>query len=160
MGISERANYYSVRDRRRTRHQENIITAGDILLIMRALGDALTEAELQDLICELDTDRDGKLDFSEFCTFVVERIHKKKLNHDFEELFQILDQDSDGKLSKDDIQHISQYFELEFDDEIIDSILRKIVGSESKFITYSELLKFITGSEEDFTIAEILNNPL
>ncbi|TNN19749.1 Calmodulin [Schistosoma japonicum] len=76
------------------RHQENIITAGDILLIMRALGDALTEAELQDLICELDTDRDGKLDFSEFCTFVVERIHKKKLNHDFEELFRILDQDS------------------------------------------------------------------
>ncbi|CAH8484061.1 unnamed protein product [Schistosoma rodhaini] len=74
-------------------HHKSVITAGDILLVMRALGDALTEAELQDLIFELDVDRDGKLDFSELCAFVVERIYKKKLDHDFEELFQLLDQD-------------------------------------------------------------------
>lgn len=38
---------------------------------------------------------DGKLDFSELCAFVVERIYKKKLDHDFEELFRILDQDGE-----------------------------------------------------------------
>ncbi|VDQ03487.1 unnamed protein product [Trichobilharzia regenti] len=79
-----------------TRNQSQVITAGDLLHIMRSLNDALTEAELHDLILEVDIDRDGKLDFSELCIFVAERIYKKKLNRDFEELFQILDQD--GKL--------------------------------------------------------------
>ncbi|CAH8449726.1 unnamed protein product [Schistosoma margrebowiei] len=104
---------------------------------MRALGDALTEAELQDLIFELDVDRDGKLDFSELCAFVVERIYKKKLDHDFEELFRILDQDGDGTLSKDDLRNILRYFELDFSDEIIDDIVKEITGSENNLITYS-----------------------
>ncbi|CAH8446615.1 unnamed protein product [Schistosoma intercalatum] len=141
------------------RHK-NVITAGDILLVMRALGDALTEAELQDLIFELDVDRDGKLDFSELCAFVVERIYKKKLDHDFEELFRILDQDGDGTLSKDDLRSILRYFELDFSDEIIDDIVKEITGSENNLITYSDLFKFIIDSDKEFTITEILNNPL
>uniref|UniRef100_A0A5K4FEN0 Calmodulin n=1 Tax=Schistosoma mansoni TaxID=6183 RepID=A0A5K4FEN0_SCHMA len=141
-------------------HHKSVITAGDILLVMRALGDALTEAELQDLIFELDVDRDGKLDFSELCAFVVERIYKKKLDHDFEELFRLLDQDGDGALSKDDLRNILRYFELDFSDEIINGIVKEITGSENNFITYSDLLKFIIDSGKDFTITEILNNPL
>ncbi|CAH8477775.1 unnamed protein product [Heterobilharzia americana] len=141
-------------------NQFNVITAGDILHIMRALGDALTEAELHDLIFEVDIDRDGKLDFSELCIFVIERIYKKKLNRDLEELFQILDQDGDGKLSKDDIRNILRYFELDFSEEIVGDILKKINGSDSNYITYTELLNFIVDSEKDFTITDILSNPL
>ncbi|CAH8443443.1 unnamed protein product [Schistosoma turkestanicum] len=141
-------------------HHKNVITAGDILLTMRALGDALTEAELQDLIFELDIDRDGKLDFAELCAFVVERIYRKKLDHDFKELFRILDQDGDGKLLKDDVRNILRYFGLDFKDEIIDGIVKTIAGSENNFITYSDLLKFIIDPEKDFTITEILSNPL
>ncbi|CAH8831381.1 unnamed protein product [Trichobilharzia szidati] len=143
-----------------TRNQSNVITAGDLLHIMRSLNDALTEAELHDLILEVDIDRDGRLDFSELCIFVAERIYKKKLNRDFEELFQILDQDGDGKLSKDDIQNILRYYELDFSDETVDDIFGKITGSEDNYITYSQLLNFVVDNEDNFTVTNILNNSL
>jgi Ca2+-binding EF-hand superfamily protein len=43
------------------------ITSDELRQIMNHLGEYLPEEEIEDIISELDTNKDGKIDFDEFC---------------------------------------------------------------------------------------------
>ena len=54
------------------RDGDGIVTAAELGAVMRSLGRDPTEAELQDMISEVDGDGDGCVDFAEFCTLMAQ----------------------------------------------------------------------------------------
>ena len=58
------------------------ITAKELGTVLRSLGQKPTEAELQDMINEVDADGNGTLDFPEFCKMKGKMQMKGNTMHD------------------------------------------------------------------------------
>ncbi|XP_071786092.1 uncharacterized protein [Asterias amurensis] len=71
---------------------------------MRSLGQNPTEAELQDMINEVDADGNGTLDFPEFLTMMARKMRDTDNEADIVETFKMFDKDGNGfvRVSEDD----------------------------------------------------------
>ena len=65
------ANNSNLGDRSDADAGDGTITTKELGTVMRSLGQNPTEAELQDMINEVDADGNGTIDFPEFCTLMV-----------------------------------------------------------------------------------------
>ncbi|KAF6773831.1 hypothetical protein AHF37_07197 [Paragonimus kellicotti] len=122
-------------------------------MVMRATNQSLTEAELNDLMAELDVDLTGTLSFDELCIFVGHRIGGHKLQLAADEFLHSLDQDGDGKLSISEVQHILQHFDAFVNNEHVQEIFQALKTTQAQYISLSELTRLInpSGGELDLT---------
>uniref|UniRef100_A0A3Q2XT84 EF-hand domain-containing protein n=1 Tax=Hippocampus comes TaxID=109280 RepID=A0A3Q2XT84_HIPCM len=73
---------------------------------MRSLGQNPTEAELQDMINEVDADGNGTIDFPEFLTMMARKMKDTDSEEEIKEAFRVFDKasptsdlDSDGQVN-------------------------------------------------------------
>ncbi|CAL8267155.1 unnamed protein product [Boreogadus saida] len=64
-----------------------------------SLGQNLTEAELQDMINEVDTDGNGTIDFPEFLTMMARKMKDTDSEEEIREAFRVFDKSGSGKRS-------------------------------------------------------------
>ena len=51
-------------------NDDSVIVSNDLRRVMRSLGKNPTEAEIQNMICEVDVDGNGVIGFIEFCNLM------------------------------------------------------------------------------------------
>ena len=66
---------------------------------MRSLGQNPTEAELQDMVNEIDADGDGTIDFPEFLTMMARKMKDTDSEEEIKEAFRVFDKDGNGFIS-------------------------------------------------------------
>ena len=81
---------------------DGTITTKELGTVMRSLGQNPTEAELQDMINEVDQDGSGSIDFPEFLTLMSRKMHDTDTEEEIKEAFRVFDKDGnvcdDGSL--------------------------------------------------------------
>lgn len=73
---------------------------------MRSLGQNPTEAELQDMINEVDADGNGTIDFPEFLTMMARKMKDTDSAEEIKEAFKVFDKDGNGYISAAELRHI------------------------------------------------------
>jgi calmodulin len=81
---------------------DGTITTKELGTVMRSLGQNPTEAELQDMINEVDADGNGTIDFPEFLTMMA----RKMRDTDSEEEIKVFDKDGNGYISAAELRHV------------------------------------------------------
>jgi len=71
---------------------------------MRLLGQNPTEAELSDMINEVDADGNGTIDFPEFLTMMTQKM-KDGSEEEIRDAFKLLDKEGNGFISAADINY-------------------------------------------------------
>ena len=66
---------------------------------MRSLGQNPTEAELQDMICEVDKDGNGTIDFEEFQSLMIRKMEDTDTEEEFVESFRRFNPDGNGLIN-------------------------------------------------------------
>lgn len=75
------------------------ITIQELDTIIHSLGQNHTEAELQDMINEVDADGNGTIEFPEFLTMMARRTSHIDSEEELREAFRTCDEDGDGYIS-------------------------------------------------------------
>lgn len=85
--------------------------------VMRALGQNLTDTELQDMIREVDEDESGSIDFEEFLQLMAKKLHDSDSEEEIKEAFKVFDKDATGYVPVSEIRRILSEAKI-IDDEI------------------------------------------
>lgn len=72
--------------------------------MMRSLGQNPTEAELQDMINEVDADGNGTIDFPEFIQLMGRKMKDTDSEAELMEAFKVFDKDGNGFISAAEVR--------------------------------------------------------
>ena len=75
---------------------DGTITTKELGTVMRSLGQNPTEAELQDMINEVDADGNGTIDFPEFLNLMARKMKDTDSEEELKEAFKVFDKDGNG----------------------------------------------------------------
>ena len=87
------------------------ISAVELGTVMRSLGQNPTEAELQDMINEVDTGGDGagagdgEIDFNEFLVMMAKKMKDTDSEEEIKEAFKVFDKDGNGFISAAELRY-------------------------------------------------------
>ena len=85
---------------------DGTITTKELGTVMRSLGQNPTEAELQDMINEVDADGNGTIDFPEFLTMMARKMRDTDSEEEIKEAFKVFDKDGNGYISAAELRHV------------------------------------------------------
>jgi calmodulin len=73
---------------------------------MRSLGQNPTEAELHDMIGEIDTQGNETIEFPEFLTMMARKMQDPDSEEEIKEAFKVFDKDGTGYISAEELKHV------------------------------------------------------
>ena len=97
----------------------------ELATVMRSLGQNPTEAELQDMINEVDIDGSGSIEFNEFITMMSKKIKENESSNDIREAFRVFDRDGDGFISAEELSQVMLTLGESLTQDEIDEMIRE-----------------------------------
>ncbi|KAK7248233.1 calmodulin [Aureococcus anophagefferens] len=110
---------------------------------MRSLGQNPTEAELADMINEVDADGNGTIDFPEFLTMMARKMKDTDSEEEILEAFKVFDKGGNGFISAAELRHIMTNLGEKLTDEEVDEMLREADIDGDGQINYEEFVKMM-----------------
>ncbi|EGG02964.1 uncharacterized protein MELLADRAFT_65992 [Melampsora larici-populina 98AG31] len=139
--ISEFKEVFSLFDK----DGDETITAKELGTIMRSLGQNPTEAELGDMIKEVDADGNGAIDFPEFLTMMSRKMKNTDSEAEIREAFKVFDKDGNGFISVEEVERVMSNLGEKLTDEEIQKMHREADVNGDGEISYEEFVKMMQG---------------
>ncbi|XP_034115761.1 calmodulin-related protein 97A [Drosophila sulfurigaster albostrigata] len=138
--IAEYKEAFSLFDKTGT----GMISTRELGNLMKSLGQNPTEAELRDLVNEIDLNGDGEIDFAEFCSLMSKQANEGDADEELREAFKIFDKDEDGFISPAELRFVMTNLGEKLTDEEIDDMIREADFDGDGLINYEEFVYMIT----------------
>ena len=122
---------------------DGTITTKELGTVMRSLGQNPTEAELADMINEVDADGNGTIDFPEFLTMMARKMKDTDSEEEILEAFKVFDKDGNGFISAAELRHIMTNLGEKLTDEEVDEMIREADIDGDGQINYEEFVKMM-----------------
>ncbi len=123
--------------------KDGYITIKELGEIMKNLGQTPTEAELQDMINEVDIDGNGTIDFKEFLGIMVRKMRDSDSEEELIEAFKIFDKDGNGLISQDELLNVMLTLGENTNKEEIEDLMKEVDLDGDGFINYEEFVRLI-----------------
>uniref|UniRef100_A0ACD5VEW9 Uncharacterized protein n=1 Tax=Avena sativa TaxID=4498 RepID=A0ACD5VEW9_AVESA len=120
---------------------DGCITTKELGTVMRSLGQNPTEAELQDMINEVDADGNGTIDFPEFLNLMARKMKDTDSEEELKEAFRVFDKDQNGFISAAELRHVMTNLGEKLTDEEVDEMVREADVDGDGQINYDEFVK-------------------
>ena len=101
------------------------ITSKELGTVMKSLGQNPTDAELQDMINEVDSDGNGTIDFNEFLTMMARKMKDTDTEDEIKEAFKVFDKDGNGFISSSELKHVMTNLGEKLSDEEIEEMIHE-----------------------------------
>lgn len=130
------------------------ITTKELGTVMRSLGQNPTEAELQDMVNEVDADGNGTIDFPEFLTMMARKMKDTDSEEEIREAFKVFDKDGNGQISAAELRHVMTNLGEKLSDEEVDEMIREadVDGVRFSFFFFPVLCKMMLTLVQDGSI--------
>ena len=125
---------------------DGTITTKELGTVMRSLGQNPTEAELQDMINEVDADGNGTIDFPEFLSLMARKMKETDTEEELMEAFKVFDRDGKCLISAAELRHVMTNLGEKLTDEEVDEMIREADVDGDGHINYEEFVKMMMSS--------------
>ena len=118
---------------------DGTILVKELGTVMRALGQNPTEAELQDMIKEVDKDNSGTIEFNEFLTLMQRKVTDTDTEEEIKEAFRVFDRDNDGIISAAELRHVMTTLGEKLTDEEADGLFSLSIFNSLEMIREADI---------------------
>merc|ERR1712160_124268 len=122
---------------------DGTITTKELGTVMRSLGQNPTEAELQDMINEVDADGNGTIDFPGFLSLMARKMKDTDTEEELVEAFKVFDRDGNGLISAAELRHVMTNLGEKLTDEEVDEMIREADVDGDGAINYQEFVRMM-----------------
>ena len=124
---------------------DGTITTKELGTVMRSLGQNPTETELQDMVNEVDQDRNGTIDFSEFVTLMTRKMAESTDDPDAEmrDAFKMFDLDQNGTISPAEFGQVMATMGEKLTDQEVADMIREADTDGNGEIDFKEFVKMM-----------------
>ena len=119
------------------------ITARELGNVMRSLGQDPTEAELNDMINEVDLDGNGIIEFDEFEKLMAKKMQEKDSPEELMEAFRLFDKDGNGFISANELKHVMQNLGEKLTDNDISDMIKDADLDGDNAINFEEFVRMM-----------------
>ncbi|XP_063684997.1 uncharacterized protein LOC134819142 isoform X2 [Bolinopsis microptera] len=124
-------------------HDKGYITTKELGALIRSLGQNPTESDLAEMINEVDSDKNGLLEFEEFIRIMAKRMTWESMAFEISEAFRVFDRDRNGFISADELRHqVTTVGDKLTQDEVTD-LLRVADQNGDGLIDYKEFVRMM-----------------
>jgi len=106
---------------------DGCITTKELGTVMRSLGANPTEAELKEMIAEVDADGSGTIEFHEFVNMMARKMKDTDSEEEIREAFKVFDKDGNGFISAAELRHVMTHLGEKLTDEEVDEMTVKLI---------------------------------
>ncbi|KAG8379521.1 hypothetical protein BUALT_Bualt07G0097700 [Buddleja alternifolia] len=119
------------------------ITTKELGTVMRSLGQNPTEAELQDMINEVDADQNGTIDFPEFLNLMARKMKDTDSEEELKEAFKVFDKDQNGLISVAELRNVMTNIGEKLTDEDVNEMIREADVDGDGQVNYEEFVRMM-----------------
>ena len=119
------------------------ITSKELGAVMKTLGQTPTEAELNDMINEIDADGNGTIDFPEFLSLMARKMKDSDTEEELIEAFKVFDQDGNGLIKADGFKYGMSTLGVKLSDEEVEEFMKEADIDCDGSINYEEFLRMM-----------------
>ena len=92
---------------------------------MISLGQRPTEQELTDMVNEVDTNKNGLIDFEEFVVLMKKKMTKNDERRELLDAFSVFDKDQNGYISAKELKEVMHSIGEKLTDEEVEEMIRE-----------------------------------
>jgi len=137
--ISEFKEAFSLFDK----DNDGTVTTHELGTVMRSLGQNPTEAELKDMINEVDADGNGTIDFPEFLTMMARKMRATDSEEEIKEAFKVFDKGGNGYISAAELRQVMTSLGEKLTEKEVDEMIREADIDGDGQINYDEFVKMM-----------------
>ncbi|KAK3936687.1 hypothetical protein QBC46DRAFT_394370 [Diplogelasinospora grovesii] len=119
------------------------ITAEELGNVMKELGLNPSDAELQDLISEVDVNNDGVINFEEFLHLMSQKVKETDTEQELINAFKVFDQDGSGTISTEELRNVLRSLGENLTDAELDEMIHLADENGDGQIDYQEFAKIM-----------------
>ncbi|KAJ3269288.1 translation elongation factor EF1B gamma [Terramyces sp. JEL0728] len=127
------------------RDMDGTITSKEMATALRHLGQNPTEAELQELLAELDQDGNGTIEFEELMALIVknEGNAQQDIDTEIKEIFNLLDRDNSGFISIQDLKAVAISSGMKLSETEIENMIIEADNDGDGQISLEEFIEIV-----------------
>ena len=123
--------------------KDGYITIKELDQIMKKLGQAPTESELQNMINEVDIDGNGTIDFREFLGIMTKKLKETDSEDELIEVFKIFDSDGNGLINSNELLNVMVTLGENANKTDIEELIKEVDHDGDGFINFEEFIRLI-----------------
>ncbi|CAJ0948516.1 unnamed protein product, partial [Mesorhabditis belari] len=120
------------------------ITGKELGTVMRSLGQNPTEAELNKMINEVDSDGNRTIDFDEFLEMMARKMKSPILEADIRAAFKVFDKDGNGHISETELRHVMTSLGETLTEEELEDMIGEADVNGDGLVNYEEFVIMMT----------------
>jgi calmodulin len=125
------------------KNKDGYITTKELGDIMKNLGQNPSEAELQDMINEVDIDGNGTINFKEFLGLMARKMRDTDSQEELIEAFKVFDRDGNGLISANELQHVMTSLGENITEEEVEEMIKEADKDGDNYINFEEFVSMI-----------------
>jgi len=114
------------------------ITSSELGTVMRALGQNPTEAELQDMVNEVDSDGNGSIDFPEFLSMMSRKMKEADSEEEIKEAFRVFDVNNNGFITAKELRKVMTNLGEKLTDDEVEEMIKEADKDGDGRVNYEE----------------------
>ena len=128
------------------KEENGLIKSRDLGILMRSLGQTVSDEEIKEMINEVDEKQTRKIAFPEFLMLISRKIQDIDEEEELRQAFKIFDRDNKNFISTTELKYVMENFEEKLSETEVDDMIKEADPENTGKLDYHGFVKMLLGN--------------